>query len=100
MLCQKLLNGSGAISIMESRSPRRTLSSFGNPLPLAKETFKKAQSSLTDVLERQPLALGVVGLAIGAAVAGAFRTSDIENQSVGEFSDTVKAFGFKTDARE
>jgi hypothetical protein len=69
---------------------KENLSSFGNPLP-GKETFKKAQSSLTDVLERQPLALGVVGLAIGAAVAGAFRTLDIENQSVGELSDTVKA---------
>ena len=69
---------------------KENLSSFGNSLP-GKENFKKAQSSLTDVLERQPLALGVVGLAIGAAVAGAFRSSDIENQSVGELSDTVKA---------
>lgn len=69
---------------------RKNLSSFGNPLP-GKETFTKAQSSLTEALERQPLALGVVGLAIGAAVAGAFPTSDIENQSVGELSDTVKA---------
>lgn len=69
---------------------RENLNNFGNPLP-GKETFKKAQSSLTEALERQPLALGVVGLAIGAAVAGAFRTSDIENQSVGELSDTVKA---------
>ena len=72
------------------RCAKENLSSFGNSLP-GKENFTKAQSSLTDVLERQPLALGVVGLAIGAAVAGAFRSSDIENQSVGELSDTVKA---------
>ena len=35
--------------------------------------------------------LGAVGLAIGAAVAGAFRTSDLENEWVGELSDDMKA---------
>jgi hypothetical protein len=43
------------------------------------------------LLERQPLVLGAIGLAIGAAVAGAFRTSDVENEWVGELSDSVKA---------
>jgi hypothetical protein len=62
---------------------------LGNPLPA--EAFSKAKSSLTDVLERQPLALGAVGLAIGAAVAGAFRISDLENEWVGDLSDGVKA---------
>jgi len=42
------------------------------------------------VLERQPLVLGVVGLAIGAAVAGAFQSSDLENEWIGELSDDVK----------
>jgi len=50
----------------------------------------KAQSSLAEVLERQPLVLGVVGLAIGAAVAGAFQSSDLENEWIGELSDDVK----------
>jgi len=63
---------------------------LGNPLP-GKEAFTKAQSSLTDLLERQPLVLGAVGLAIGAAVAGAFRISDVENKWVGDLSDGVKA---------
>ena len=56
-----------------------------------KEALTKAQSSLADMLERQPLVLGAVGLAIGAAIAGAFRTSDLENEWVGELSDDVKA---------
>ena len=43
---------------------------LGRALP-RKETFAQAQSSLTDLLERQPLVLGAVGLAIGATVAGA-----------------------------
>ena len=43
------------------------------------------------MLERQPLVLGAIGLAIGAAVAGAFRTSDLENEWIGDLSDDVKA---------
>jgi hypothetical protein len=69
---------------------RKNFSKVGNPLP-GKEAFAKAQSSLADVLDRQPLVLGAVGLAIGAAVAGAFRTSDLENELVGELSDDMKA---------
>ncbi|UPJ44237.1 hypothetical protein IVB40_09510 [Bradyrhizobium sp. 40] len=62
----------------------------GDQLP-GGEAVTKAKSSLADVLEKQPLVLGVVGLAIGAAVAGAFRTTDIENEYVGQTSDDVKA---------
>jgi len=62
---------------------------LGNPLP--GEAFTKAQSSLADLLERQPLVLGAIGLAIGAAVAGAFRISDLENEWVGDLSDDMKA---------
>ncbi|QOZ36170.1 hypothetical protein [Bradyrhizobium sp. CCBAU 53421] len=55
-----------------------------------KEAFTKAQSSLADMLDRQPLVLGAVGLTIGAAIAGAFRASDVENEWVGELSDDIK----------
>ena len=34
--------------------------------------------------------LGAIGLAVGAAVAGAFRASDLENEWVGEYSDGVR----------
>ncbi|MET4417561.1 hypothetical protein ABIC06_008754, partial [Bradyrhizobium sp. RT7b] len=50
-----------------------------------------AQSSLTELLERQPLVLGVVGMAIGAAVAGAIRASEIENEYIGKVADEMKA---------
>ena len=50
-------------------------------------SLAKVQSSLAEVLERQPLVLGAIGLAIGAAVAGAFRLSDLENEWVGDLSD-------------
>ena len=42
------------------------------------------------MLERQPLVLGAIGLAIGATVAGAFRTSDLENEWIGDLSDNAK----------
>jgi hypothetical protein len=62
---------------------------LGNQLA-AKDAFTKAQSSFTEMLERQPLVLGAVGLAVGAAIAGGFRISDLENEWVGEVSDGVK----------
>ena len=68
---------------------RDNFSKLGETLP-GKETFSRAQSSLSDLLERQPLVLGAIGLAVGAAVAGAFRASDLENEWVGEYSDSVK----------
>jgi hypothetical protein len=69
---------------------RESFGKLSNPLP-GRETFAKARSSLADVFERQPLVLGAIGLAIGAAVAGAFQTSDLENEWIGELSDDVKA---------
>jgi hypothetical protein len=68
---------------------------FDEGVVYAQESFDKlgakAHSSLADMLERQPLVLGAIGLAIGAAVAGAFRASDLENEWIGDLSDDVKA---------
>jgi hypothetical protein len=69
---------------------REKMSELGAALP-DKESYSKVQSTLADLLERQPLVLGVMGAAIGAALAGAFRTSEIENEWLGEISDEVKA---------
>ncbi|XIA64383.1 hypothetical protein ACFIOY_36870 [Bradyrhizobium sp. TZ2] len=55
-----------------------------------KETLAQAQSSLSDLIERQPLVLGAVGLAIGAAVAGALTKSSLEDEWIGEASDSLK----------
>ncbi len=63
---------------------------LGNALP-GKETLTSAHSSLAELLERQPLVLGVVGLAIGAAVAGAFRASELENEYIGKVAGEMKA---------
>ena len=68
---------------------RENFSKIGGALP-RKETLAQIQSSFSDLLERQPLVLGAIGLALGAVVAGAFTTSDLENEWVGEFSDSAK----------
>jgi hypothetical protein len=69
---------------------RQVFDRIGRALP-SKDTFVQAQSSLADLFERQPLVLGAVGLAIGASVAGAVAKSDLEDEWVGELSDSVKA---------
>jgi len=68
---------------------RENFSKLGGVLPRT-ETIAQVQSSFSDLLERQPLLLGAIGLAVGAAVAGAFSTSDLESEWVGELSDSVK----------
>jgi hypothetical protein len=69
---------------------REMFDRVGQALP-RKETLRQAQSSLSDLLERQPLVLGAVGLAIGATVAGALAKSGLEDEWVGELSDSLKA---------
>lgn len=63
---------------------------LGRALP-RRETLAQAQTSLSDLLERQPLVLGAVGLAIGATVAGALAKSSLEDEWVGDLSDSLKA---------
>ena len=63
---------------------------LGGAVP-KRETLAQAQSSLSDLLERQPLVLGAVGLAIGATVAGALAKSSLEDGWVGDLSDSLKA---------
>jgi hypothetical protein len=52
---------------------------------------RTVRSNLTDVFRAQPLALGAIGLAIGAGIAAALPPSEMEAAYLGETSDTVKA---------
>jgi hypothetical protein len=55
------------------------------------EMFDSARSNLTELFRTQPLALGAIGLAIGAGIAAALPSSEVEAAYLGETSDTVKA---------
>jgi hypothetical protein len=55
------------------------------------EMFYTVRSNLTDVFKAQPLALGAIGLAIGAGIAAALPPSEVEATYLGETSDAVKA---------
>ena len=52
------------------------------------DTFR---SNLTEVFRAQQIALGAIGLAIGAGIAAALPASEVEDTYLGETSDTVKA---------
>jgi hypothetical protein len=55
------------------------------------EIFATARSNLTELFRSQPLALGAIGLAIGAGIAAALPSSQVEAAYLGDTSDTVKA---------
>jgi hypothetical protein len=55
------------------------------------EMFDTVRSNLTELFRAQPLALGAIGLAIGAGIAAALPPSEAEVAYLGETSDTIKA---------
>ncbi len=48
------------------------------------------QRNLTESLERQPLLLGLIGVAIGAGIASAFPSTKMEQEMMGEAGAAVK----------
>jgi hypothetical protein len=74
----------------EAGAARARQSAAGLGEVIGKEGSVTARSSLTNLFERQPLILGAIGLAIGAATGGAFRSSATENEWLGEISDDIK----------
>jgi len=55
------------------------------------ELLDNIRSNLTDVFKAQPLALGAIGIAIGAGIAAAFPPTKVEATYLGESSDAMKA---------
>lgn len=69
-----------------------TASEYVSSLPeTGVEMFDTLRSNLNDVFRAQPLALGAIGLAIGAGIAAALPSTDAEAAYFGEASDAVKA---------
>jgi hypothetical protein len=69
----------------------RLASEYAKSLPASADVFGNVRDNLTDMFKAQPLALGAIGLAIGAGIAAALRATDIENSYLGETSETLKS---------
>jgi hypothetical protein len=50
----------------------------------------RAQQSFFDVLEREPLVLGALGLAIGAAIGAMLPRTEVEDRFMGETRDRLR----------
>jgi hypothetical protein len=67
-----------------------TVSEYGNGIANPGASFDRARDGLAELFRAQPLALGVVGLAIGAGMAAALPKTGVEDSYLGEASGNVK----------
>ena len=87
----------GVVDVLDSatrygREYADTASEYVTSIPgSSAEIFDTVRSNLTDLFRAQPLALGAIGIAIGAGIAAALPGTEIEADYLGETSDTVKA---------
>jgi len=73
------------------REQAETISEYARIIPESgAEMMQNARSNLAELFRSQPLALGVVGLAIGAGIAAALPSTSVETDYLGETSDSVK----------
>jgi hypothetical protein len=63
---------------------------YGRGMPEPGAVFDTARDGLSELFRAQPLALGAIGLAIGAGIAAALPKTGVEDAYLGEVSRTVK----------
>jgi len=91
----------GAANVVRDRSEHqvtdagkrlaRATADYADELPeRAGSLFEDVRDNLGDLFRSQPLAIGAVGLAIGAAIAASLPTTETEAEYLGETSDFVK----------
>jgi hypothetical protein len=69
----------------------KSASGYAGSLPeMASNLIDDARANMAEVFRTQPLALGAVGLAIGAAIAASLPVTETEGEYLGETSDFVK----------
>ena len=69
----------------------RMASEYAKALPESADVLGTVRGNLADLFKAQPLALGAIGLAIGAGIAAALPNTDIEKSYLGESSDALKS---------
>jgi hypothetical protein len=73
-----------------SASTVENVADYGRGMPAPGAAFDTARDGLTELFRAQPLALGAIGLAIGAGIAAALPNTKVEDAYLGEASQTVK----------
>jgi hypothetical protein len=66
-------------------------SEFARGMANPADAFETARDNLTALFKAQPLALGAIGLAIGAGIAAAIPGTKVENTYLGEVSEAVRS---------
>jgi hypothetical protein len=64
------------------------IADYARDMPM--EAFSNARDNLSELFRAQPLALGAIGLAIGAGIAAALPKTEMEDTYLGEVSDELK----------
>jgi hypothetical protein len=67
-----------------------TRESIQSAVSAGREYGQVLQSRLSESLERQPLLLGAIGLAVGAGIASTFATTAVEREWLGEQGDAAR----------
>ena len=78
-------------AVESAAAARDNVGEYQRAIPDPGAAFDIVRDNLTELFRAQPLALGAIGLAIGAGIAAALPKSDIEDSFLGEASETVKA---------
>jgi len=68
----------------------------GRTQEFARQAQSTVESTISGVLREQPLAVAMVGLAVGAAVAAAFPATDIEKRTLGATGEALADAAEKT----
>jgi hypothetical protein len=64
---------------------------FARTMPNPADVFEAARDNLTELFKAEPLALGAIGLAIGAGIAAAIPGTEVENAYLGEARETLRS---------
>jgi hypothetical protein len=79
------LSAGGGIANLSARV-KRTTSDASSSRASNPRLFAVAQSNIADLMDRQPLVLGAIGLGVGAAMAAALPSTAVEADLLGQAS--------------
>jgi hypothetical protein len=85
-----LTDTTSAVTDAVSSGYRSSLEASAHAAEQAAQAARRAQTNIIDVMERHPLVVGGIGLAIGAIIAAALPATRVENRFLGDTADELK----------